>query len=408
MFTFIAALTTLVTVASPVSQPIPDGTSLIGEIAISANTLDQSGLTGEMGPNNIPRNTLGGQGSAITWLGAKAGGGDEYLMLSDRGPGDGGVAYPCRWHRMRLSFGAGSMPGFEVLSTVMLTDEAGHALIGNSGAYLATNPAANLRYDPEGIATSSDGMVYVSEEYGPSVDAFDQSGKRVKRFAIPPMFGVSAPDGVAENELPPANTSGRQSNRGFEGLTITPDGSTLFTILQSPLIQDGGLDRRNKRVGENIRILAITIATGEMRQYVYPLESSSHGVSEILAISNTDLLVLERDGRGGAEAEAKLITRIDLAGATDVAAIAALPRNGLPAGVRPVQKTIFIDLLTPELSRRSATLRHDQIPEKFEGLTLGPKTTEGTPTLIISVDNDFKPDQPSLIYILGVPGLGGR
>lgn len=399
----ITSLSLLLTQA-PQPTPLPEGVSLLAEMSMPANTTDLSGQTGEMGAHNIPRSTLGGHGSAITWLGPNVGTGDEYLMLSDRGPGDGGVAYPCRWHRLRLTWGsARADAGFQVLQTVMLTDESGQTLIGNSGAYSA-NPAASLRYDPEGIAVGPDGMVYISEEYGPSVDAFDSNGRRIKRFPIPAGFTIAHPDGVGENELPPANASGRQANRGFEGLTITPDGSTLFTILQSPLIQDGGLDRRNKRVGENIRIFAIDIASGATRQYVYALESSSYGVSEILALSATDLLVLERDGKPGLEAEAKLITRIDLSAATDVSAVASLPRSGLPDGIRAARKSIFIDLLSPALARRSSTLKHDQIPEKFEGLTLGP-AHHGAPTLLISVDNDFKPDQPSLIYVLSLPTL---
>jgi hypothetical protein len=404
MLTSIAILLSLTTLVVPKSHSVPEGTTLLAEIVIPSDALDKSGLTGEMGANNLPRNTLGGMGSAITWLGAKVGNGDEYLMLSDRGPGDGGVAYPCRWHRVRLTFGSGTAAGYEVLSTVMMTDESGRTLIGNSGAYSLTDPAANLRYDPEGIAVGPDGTVYVCEEYGPSVDAFDATGKRIRRFAIPATFAVATPDGVSENELPPHNTAGRQSNRGLEGLAITPDGSTLFAIMQSPLIQDGGLDRRNKRVGENLRILAITIATGQTREYVYHLESSSYGVNEILALSSTDFLVLERDGKGGHDAEAKMIARIDLSRATDVSAVASLPRAGLPDGVRAAEKTILLDLLAPELARRSVTLKHDQIPEKFEGLTLGP-VIGGTPTLIVSVDNDFRPDQASVIYVFAVPAL---
>lgn len=391
----------------PLTHSAPNGASLLAEIVIPANTLDASGLTGEMGANNIPRNTLGGQGSAITWLGPKVGRGAEYLMLSDRGPGDGGVAYPCRWHRVRLNFGSSGAAGFEVLSTVMLTDESGRSLIGNSGAYSQVDPAANARYDPEGIAVGPDGTVYVSEEYGPSIDAFDAAGKRVRRFAIPDAFMIKTPDGVAENELPPANVSGRQANRGFEGLTMSPDGSKLFAILQSPLIQDGGLDRRNKRVGENIRILCITIASGATEQFVYPLESSSYGVSEILAISATELLVLERDGKGGVEAEAKFVAHINLSEASDVSSVLALPRSGLPNGVRAVDKKILLDVLAPAFVRRSSTLRQDQVPEKFEGLTFGP-AVDGVPTLVMSVDNDFRPEQPSLIYVFTVPEITHR
>lgn len=42
-------------------------------------------------------------------------------------------------------------------------------------------------------------------------------------------------DGV---ETAPA--SGRVPNQGFEALTITPDGKTLYAALQSGTVQDGG------------------------------------------------------------------------------------------------------------------------------------------------------------------------
>ena len=41
-------------------------------------------------------------------------------------------------------------------------------------------------------------------------------------------------------------------------LAITPDGSKLYGFMQSPLIQDGALDKDNKRIGRNIRILEVT------------------------------------------------------------------------------------------------------------------------------------------------------
>jgi hypothetical protein len=61
------------------------------------------------------------------------------------------------------------------------------------------------------------------------------------------------------------NSSGRVSNKGMEGLAISPDGTVLFGAMQSPLIQDGGTD------GAVTRIIAIDIATGATRQLAYKL-----------------------------------------------------------------------------------------------------------------------------------------
>ena len=47
-------------------------------------------------------------------------------------------------------------------------------------------------------------------------------------------------------ELYPAfNTTGRQANRGMEGLAITPNGRTLVGIMQNALLQDHGARSRD-------------------------------------------------------------------------------------------------------------------------------------------------------------------
>src|SRR5438093_224604 len=102
--------------------------------------------------------------------------------------------------------------------------------------------------------------------------------------------------------------------------------------MQSPLIQDGGLDAANKRKGTNNRILEIDPATGATREFLYPMEAASNGVNEILAINDTEFLVIERDGNAGTAAAFKKIFKISLAGATDISAT-TLPQTGVPTGV---------------------------------------------------------------------------
>lgn len=113
---------------------------------IPAETADLSGLDGVMG-NNLPRNRLGGMGSGICTTGEA----DVYYMISDRGPGDGGSAFPCRVHKVWLPVPAKKKPGeFAVRSTVMLKDGFGKELVGNSGAY---DPSGGdgLRFDLRGL-----------------------------------------------------------------------------------------------------------------------------------------------------------------------------------------------------------------------------------------------------------------
>jgi hypothetical protein len=369
--------------------------TLIGTCPVSANEIDKSGLEGNIGAN-IPANRLGGWGSAIASTRAS----DRFILLADRGPGDGAAAFPCRVHEARIVIDPAASPAvrFELLSTHLLLDERGRRFMGSSGAYDTADQAAGLRLDPEGVRVSPTGTLWMSDEYGPWIDEFSAGGKHLRRIAPPEAYRVKVPDGDPANELPPANTSGRQGNRGFEGLAISPDGETLWAIPQSPLIQDGAVDGRNKRIGLNIRILELNLRSGATRQLVYQLDTHGNGVSEILAIDDHRLLVIERDGGEGAKAEEKRIVRIDTRGATDVSAVAALPSRSLPPEIVPVTKKEFIDLLEPRFR-----LAGSEFPEKVEGLAFGPDQADGSRTLLVATDNDFRDGVPSWIWVFRVP-----
>ncbi len=359
---------------------------LIGTAVIGAQMLDKSGLSDMLGPT--PHARFGGWGSAMAQT-AEPG---IYLVLADRGPRDGAADYLCRWHRVRIEVEPGSQSPvrFDLLETVMMRDGR-RALIGSERALPSDDPAAPLRFDPEGVRVTPTGEVLVSEEYGPWVFRFDAQGRKTGELPVPEKFKIPSPRPLAADELR-ENTRGRVPNRGLEGLAITPDGTQAVAILQSPLIQDGG------REGENVRLVVWDLKAGGVREHVYVLDSPSLGLNEILAISATQFLVIERDGREGRRARVKKITRIDLDGATDVSAIEALPRQGLPEGVRAVGKSPFLDLLNPDFG-----LADDSFPGKVEALCWGPDLPDGSRLLLIASDNDFKDDEPSFIWAFSIP-----
>ncbi len=370
--------------------------SLVATGSFPAEARDLSGLTDTVA--GVPHDRLGGMGSAVAWTGD----GWTFVMLADRGPADGAAAYHTRFHVVRLTPDLDAKRvACEVVRTVMLTAESGAALPGNSGALDAADPARSPRFDPEGVRVARDGTVYVSDEYGPWVDAFSPEGGRVRRFEIPRAFRVERQDEKPEGELPPTNVKGRQPNRGFEGLALSPDGATLWAILQSPLIQDGALNAKLKRVGVNVRVLAIDVGVGSSRQFVYPLESARHGVSEMLAIDEHRMLVLERDGEPGAAARVKCVYLADFAGATDVSGVGELPAGPLAPEIRGATKRLVIDLLSPAFG-----LAGESFPEKVEGLAFGPDLPDGRRTLVVTTDNDFKDGAPSWVWVFAVePGL---
>lgn len=289
-----------------------------------------------------------------------------------------------------------------LLETRFLTDEFGRQFLGAAGAF-DTDPVR--RFDPEGIRASAHGTLFVSDEYGPDIFEFDRQGHLLRRIDVPGKFFIANPSGDPNQELL-GNTSGRQANRGMEGLAISPDGTTLYEIMQNALLQDGALTPgTTTRVGLNNRILEIDLTSGETAEYVYRIEAANRrqGVSEMLAINDHEFLV-ERDNRSwlAATPEAptrKWIYKIDITGATDVSDI-VLPTGSLPAGVVPVRKSLFIDLLDPDFGLQNNDPR--AIAEKIEGLAWGPDLPDGRRLLNVVSDNDLVPQNPTQIYAFAI------
>jgi hypothetical protein len=387
------------------------GITLIGKGQVSGAALDTSGLKGiicqEGSPTNcISQSLLGGFGSALTYTGYY----DVFIATPDRGPFDGLTSAP---HRDRAYFFRITtlvrtpFPNIkvELLDTRLLKNQFDQRFVGATGSLNFSYDLAfpSLRLDPEGIRVGPNGTFYVSDEYGPYIYEFNGLGRLVRRIAVPSKFAIANPSADPNMELL-GNTSGRQANRGMEGLAISPDGTTLYGIMQNALIQDNGLNPgTTDRVGLNNRILKINLLTGETQEYVYVLDAINRGqgVSEILAINDHEFLVVERDNRSNLQSPPqaptrKTIYKINLTGATDVSGIASLPAGALPAGVVPVSKTLFIDLLDPDFNLTAT------IPEKIEALAWGPDLPDGRHVLYIVSDNDLNPNLATQIYAFAI------
>ncbi|WP_292994460.1 esterase-like activity of phytase family protein [Nitrosomonas sp.] len=399
-----------ISLAVPVANATP---VLLGIGSLPGTGSDLSGLTGTL-ESGISANLLGGMGSGFAYAGN-----NTFLALPDRGPNalaytggsavDNTTSYISRFHTIGLSYSAGTTLPLTVTTTLddttllssatSLTYATGAAPALNTatinyfsgrsdnfGAGSSLNPN-NGRLDPEGIRVSNDGKsVFISDEYGPYVYQFDrQTGERINSFVLPGNLAAAnlSSNGAAEIS---GNTDGRVANKGMEGLAISPDGTTLFGFMQSPLLQDGGDGGRANR------IVSIDIATGATHEFAYDnqIGTKNYNSSEILAINNHEFLVLERDGKGlgdGSNAAIKQLWKVDLDGATDITSMSG--QANLLANQGHPDKSLFLDI---RALLNANGITDANIPAKLEGAAFGDDVIVGTETyhtLILTNDNDF-------------------
>jgi hypothetical protein len=369
-----------------------DQIQFLGTAELPPGTVDKSGLT-DLLAGKVPHNQLGGL-SALDYSGHD----DIYYVLPDRGPGDGGARYHCRWQTIELKPPAApnGKASARVVGTTLLFATDGKPLIGASTAFDPHGPDGNHRFDPEGLRLGPSGSVFISDEYGPYVFEFDSTGHQVRALDVPARYSIAHPAATKEEEVE-ANQSGRVANAGFESLAISPNGKRLYALIQLPLLQDSKRTKKGKVKGLNCRLLEIDLASGATREFLYPLDREGNKTCEMLAIDDRRFLVIERDNQAGQSAGFKKIMKIDISGANDISAVASLPPKKLPKGVKPVSKLAYIDLLDSRYG-----LAGPQLAEKQEGLAWGPALADGRRLLWICVDNDFKPKTPCQFYVFAV------
>ena len=313
----------------------------------------------------------------------------EFWALSDRGPGGGTISYDTRVQRFTLDVNpsTGAIANFQVAKTVKFT-ESGQTFNG-----LAPNPTNVLgrALDPEGLVVlPRNGNLLVSDEYGPSVYEFTRDGELVKKYETPPnLVPRNRSTGVPNFASDDGNNAGKRTNRGFEGLAVSPDGRFAYAMLQSAMLDEGGGN------GTVNRIVQFDTTTGrEVAQYAYAMDTSDRGrgISALVALNDKEFLVLERNNRGigvGATLTnpAKLVYKIDVTGATDVSGI-DLDAPGAAYAKVTKASTVFLDLGADTLAALG-----NKVPEKWEGLTIGPRLDDGGYLLLAGTDNDYSVTQ---------------
>ena len=316
-----------------------------------------------------------------------------YYGISD----DRSQINPARFYTLTIDLSDSSLGNGDITFTDVTT------LTDGSGV-----PFPALSLDPEGIALTGDGTLYISSEgdanrlINPFINEFSLTGEQLSALPIP------------DNFLPTANqSSGIRNNLAFESLTISPDRRYLYAALENALFQDGPAATVDN--GSLVRILKYDLTTNELvGQFVYEVEPvpdapnppgsfSTNGLVELLAIDNSGtLLALERGFSNGVGNTVKLF-EIRTQGALDVNGINDLFREEpLDDDGEIIPPAPFA--IDPPVSKRELLDFADLgiTPDNLEALSLGPVLPDGRQSLIVASDNNFSPIQTTQFIALAL------
>jgi hypothetical protein len=303
---------------------------------------------------------------------------------------------------------------FAVLETITLKDQTGKPLTGlvNPLTKATTETPvdgtgkkidSDIRStDNEGLVRLADGTFWIGEENAPSIVHVAADGRILHRY-VP----AGSEDDFKTANYPvsgtlPAILVKRQSNRGIESLTMSPDEQFIYFLVQNPLANP---DAAAYRDASNTRLYKMERATLKLvGEYVYVLDKpqtfrhdasnvqSTVRISELAAIGTDRLLVIERTDK------TTKIHEIDLAGATsilgskwdEVATAPSLEKViAAESGIVPVKKTLRLD-----------TFEHAEFPVKAEGIAV-----LGEDEIAVINDDDFGISGETT-KIVGVRGAG--
>ena len=305
-----------------------------------------------------------------------------YLICDDRSE-----KQPARFYTARIPQHTDSIV-FTAVTFLRMRD--GNVYPGTKS--MAPDPEA-MRYNPHTgkLIWSSEGERITDNKdtilKDPGIYEINKDGSLADSFPIPATFRMQA------------TAAGPRRNGAFEGLGATPDGRYLFVNLEEPRYEDG------PRAGFTdttayIRLLKYDLHTHKpVAEYAYNLAPVVHhpipadkfyinGVSDILVLSDTQLLMIERSFSTGVKDCTIRLYLATLDRATDVSQITSLQET---KSFTPAKKTLLFNFDS----------LHTYI-DNVEGMTFGPRLPNGHRSLIFVADNNFSAQEETQFYLFEV------
>lgn len=294
---------------------------------------------------------------------------------------------PIRYYEANIVYDKDGFTSVDITTMIEIKDTSGASLVEN-----IVDPEA-IRFDPNTgtILYTSEGPV--SSGVDPALVEINPSGNQIKSFAIPDNFKANT-----END-----TSGPRNNGVLEGLSLDFENKGYWISFELPLIEDGP-EPILTDTQSPVRITYIDKTSGiAERQFAYELDPVArepmlgttfavNGLVEILEYDTNKFLALERSFSSGYldGGNTVKIYKIDATDATNTLSTGALTT----ATYTEAKKTLLFDFETIRSRLTNNTV------DNIEGITFGPKLTDGSRTIVVISDNNFNSFYPQLNQLI--------
>jgi hypothetical protein len=307
-----------------------------------------------------------------------------YYLISD----DRSMFNDSRFYTAKIRLFENKVEGIDFQSVSTLKNETGTAYGNWNTTPTTSSDPEDIRFNPKTntLVWSSEGARVITADkevlQDPSLNFMDLKGDFLGNVTLP------------ENLKMQKQEKGPRNNGTLEGITFDKKYKHIYTNIEEPLFEDG--DQANTSKGGLIRFYQFDAKTKKnTAQYGYQLEPIArepnpkgafgvNGVSAIQYYGKNQLLVVERSYSTGTQACTIKVFLCDLKKATNV-------KN---------HKTLQNQKL--ELASKKLMLNMDDLGifiDNIEGLTFGPKLTNGNPSIIFISDNNFSDKQKTQILV---------
>jgi hypothetical protein len=259
--------------------------------------------------------------------------------------------------------------------------------------------------DCEALASDGAGGLLIATEGNDDRPAQRESRiLRVAKDGLVSGLRVPTPQALVP-EAGGASKRGARSNRGFEGIAVSPSGRWLYAIPEESLRQDG--PEASLEQGADVPLLRWDLqSTAAPAQFTYRTEALSpkpppgvtargnNGVADLVALDERRLLALERGfvtPEGGTGVNTIRIFEL------------TVEREPAPGDAKSalVRKRLVLDL-NDVIARLEPGF---QSLDNFEGMTLGPRLPSGARSLLLVSDDNFGQTQRTVFLAFAVRGV---